>query len=100
MTNEILNIFQIWDKQGRKVPFKVRRENWHPRYEVIVEKIECEKLPYGKAFGHSTEDGKSTDFFNHDSRYRKTGEIPCAGSYQWYSTKNENNENNEKLTLF
>ena len=86
---DIKNIFQLWDEIGRKVPFKVRRENWSKRYIVIVEKIECEKMPYGKAYGYTTDNGQKSDHYDHDKTWRLTGEIPCAGCYQWYLTEKE-----------
>ena len=81
---ETMNIFQIWDSKGRKIPFKVRREHWNQRYCVVVERIECDNMPFGKAFGYSTDNGIRTDHFSHDKKWRITGEIPCAGCYQWY----------------
>lgn len=78
-----LNIFQIWDSIGRKAPFAVRRENWNPDYYTIVERIECEALPYGKAFGYPTIAGHYTTHYEYDKHWRKDKIIPCCGCYQW-----------------
>jgi len=53
------NIFQIWDRIGRKVPFAVTRDHWSSdRYCIIVDRIQCEKMPYGKAYSYSIENGE------------------------------------------
>ncbi|ULQ56233.1 hypothetical protein KJS94_16405 [Flavihumibacter rivuli] len=49
------NIFEIWDSIGRRTPFAVRRDNWNKEYYTIVDKVDCAKLPYGKAFGGQAE---------------------------------------------
>ena len=85
------NIFQIWDEIGRKTPFAVRRDGWTEQY-TIVEKVECEKLPYGQAFGFPVENGKPSDHYEYDKKWRETKLIPSCGSYQW--TLVENIQNN------
>lgn len=77
------NIFQIWDRIGRKTPFAVRRDHWTPEFYTVVERVECEKLPYGKAFGYSTENGNRSNYYEYDKNWRKEMLIPSCGSYQW-----------------
>jgi len=79
----IKNIFQIWDENNRTIPFKVRREHWPINCMVVVERIECEKLPYGKAFGFPIKDGVESGHFNYDKHWKKEKLIPSCGSYQW-----------------
>ena len=69
------NIFQIWDKNGRIVPFKARRNTWNEKHTLVVEKIICKKLPYGEAYGYYTTNGIKNDWDH--------GNISCAGCYQW-----------------
>jgi hypothetical protein len=78
-----MNIFQIWDSVGRKVPFAVAKDNWSKTYYVIVEEIDCIELPYGKAYGYPTINGKSSNFFITDKRWREHKIIPSAGVYAW-----------------
>ncbi len=82
------NIFQIWDRIGRKTPFAVRRENWPVGFYTIVETIECEKMPYGKAFGYPTNNGNYTNHYEYDNRWRKEKLVPCCGCYQWIYEEN------------
>lgn len=83
-----LNIFQIWDSLGRKTPFAVRRGNWRPEFYAVVERVECEKMPYGKAFGYSVHNGIRNDHFSYDKNWRKERVIPNCGSYQWSLVEN------------
>lgn len=83
-----MNIFQIWDIIGRITPFAVRRDNWSEQYYTVVERIECEKLPYGKAFGYPTINGVYSTHYEYDSKWRKDQLIPSAGSYQWTHVEN------------
>ena len=85
-----LNIFQIWESIGRKTPFAVRRDNWSTQFYTIVEKIECEKMPYGKAFGYPTINGKMSDHYNYDGKWQREKIIPCCGCYQWQLVENVN----------
>lgn len=78
-----LNIFQIWDSLGRITPFAVRRDNWTKEFYTIVERVECEKLPYGKAFGFSVAHGRYSNHYDYEKKWRETGLIPCCGCYQW-----------------
>lgn len=78
-----LNLFQIWEALGRKTPFAAIREHWKPGFYVVVERIECEKMPYGDAFGVAAFNGRYSDRLEYDSKWEKTGLIPCCGCYQW-----------------
>ena len=82
------NIFEIWDENGRKLPFAVRRDNWGPEYCAVVEEIEIKKWPYGIARGYSTRNGYRNNHFSYDSKWRKDRQIPNAGSYQWTLVEN------------
>jgi hypothetical protein len=79
----MLNVFQIWDANGRKLPFVVRRANWKEQFAAVIERIECDEMPYGKAFGYSTTYGRPSNHFQMYPKWRKTKEVPNAGSYQW-----------------
>lgn len=83
-----LNIFQIWDSIGRKTPFAVRRDNWSSDYYTVVEAVECDKLPYGKAFGYPTIKGQSSTHYEYDKKWRLEKLIPCCGCYQWTLVEN------------
>ncbi|UPT67245.1 MAG: hypothetical protein M0D57_00665 [Sphingobacteriales bacterium JAD_PAG50586_3] len=83
-----LNIFQIWDSIGRKTPFAVRREDWGEVFYAIVEKIECEKMPYGKAYGISVAFGKYSNHFEYNKNWKKSKLIPNCGNYQWALVEN------------
>jgi hypothetical protein len=67
------NIFLIWDRIGRTVPFAVTRNHWSERYYAVVERIECETLPYGKAFGYATDNGEYSTHLNMIKNGGKTG---------------------------
>src|ERR1700739_3611616 len=82
------NIFEIWDSIGRKTPFAVRRVNWTEEYYTVVEKIDCTSLPYGNAFGYPTINGKYSDHYDYDKKWRKDKLIPCCGCYQWTLVEN------------
>ena len=82
------NIFQIWDSIGRKTPFAVRRDNWTEDYYTVVENIECENLPYGKAFGYSTINGEYSNHYEYSYKWRSDKIIPCCGCYQWTLVEN------------
>ena len=83
-----LNIFEIWDNIGRQTPFAVRRDNWTEEYYTVVEKIECKKMPYGKAFGYPTINGEYSDHYNYDKQWLDEKLIPCCGCYQWSLAEN------------
>lgn len=78
-----LNIFQIWDSIGRTTPFAVRRGNSSSQFYTVVERIECEKLPYGKAFGYPTSRGVYSNHYEYSKRWRQEKLIPCCGCFQW-----------------
>jgi len=83
------NIFQIWDRIGRKVPFAVTRDHRSSdRFCIVVERVECDKMPYGKAYGHSIDNGEYSTYLEYDSKWRKNGEISVAGVYQWSLVEN------------
>ncbi len=84
------NIFQIWDRIGRKTPFAVRRDNWSEPHYTIVEDIECEDLPYGKAYGYATVNGVFSMHYEYDGKWRRDNIIPCCGCYQWTLAENVN----------
>lgn len=67
------NIFEIWDALGRKTPFAVRRNYWAKESYTVVTRIECEKMPYGKAYGWFTKGG----------RRERDELIKSSGVYQW-----------------
>jgi len=87
------NIFEIWDSLDRKTPFAVRRDNWSVEYYTIVENVECEKMPYGKAFGFPTKNGQYSTHYEYDKKWRKERLIPCCGCYQWSLVNNADLEN-------
>ena len=75
-----LNIMQIWIKNNKELPFKVRRESWGPCSWIEVTKVLISEHNeeyfkktgnlYGKAFGKFL--GKEPE-----------QQINCAGCYQW-----------------
>ncbi|MDO3643852.1 hypothetical protein [Mucilaginibacter sp. L3T2-6] len=77
------NIFQIWDSIGRKTPFAVRRDNWGKEFYAVVDRVECEQLPYGKAFGYSAANGQPNNHFEYFKKWKEERLIPNCGSYQW-----------------
>lgn len=79
----MLNVFEIWDANERKVPFVVRRSNWSGQFATVIERIECDKMPYGKAFGYPTTNGRPSNHYQSYAKWRVTREVPNAGSYQW-----------------
>ncbi|TXJ22297.1 MAG: hypothetical protein E6Q24_21260 [Chitinophagaceae bacterium] len=83
-----LNIFEIWNAIGRQTPFAVRRDHWSEGQYAVVEKIEIEKWPYGKAYGYPIEEGKHSDRFEYDVNWRATNIIPSSGTYQWSLAEN------------
>jgi hypothetical protein len=69
------NIFEVWDQNGRTLPFKVVRESWSQtgNHYYLVEKIEIRYWPYGFAWGRYVRDGNAGE----------EQKIRGAGSYQW-----------------
>ena len=46
------NLFQLWEANGRRLPFRACKETWNPSVsQVEVETIEIKKWPYGTAWG-------------------------------------------------
>lgn len=82
------NIFQIWEENGKKLPFAVSRHNWSDKYYIVIEKIEIKKFPYGNAYGFPVADDKYSKHYEYDSLWRKRNVIPCGGCYQWRLRKN------------
>jgi hypothetical protein len=93
-----LNIFEIWDGTGRQTPFAVRRDHLGEEQWAIVERIECEKLPYGKAFGYPIINGEKSDRFEYDEQWRNEKLIPCCGCYQWTLIENSEINDGKKLS--
>ncbi len=79
------------------MPFAVKRDNWSDEYYTFVEKVECEKLPYGKAFGYATIYGKYSSHYNYDKKWREEKLIPCSGCYQWTLVENADLSLNQSL---
>lgn len=77
------NIFQLWEENDKRVPFVVRRWNWKEAFAAVVERVECEKMPYGKAYGYALTNGAPSDYFKIYPKWKKTRELPNTGSYQW-----------------
>jgi hypothetical protein len=82
------NIFEIWKDTGENVPFAVRNYRWSDKYYTVVEKIKIGKWPYEKAYGYPTINGKYSDHYEHDKRWRQTKQIPLDGCYQWTLVEN------------
>lgn len=82
------NIFQIWDAIGRQTPFAVKRDHWKDGEYAIVEKIEIEKWPYGKAYGYPMVENKSSGRFEYDNEWKTNKTIPSSGTYQWSLAEN------------
>lgn len=78
-----MNIFQLWVENEKITPFAVRRANWRSEFYTIVERVECDVMPYGKAYGFSVANGRYSDHYDYDKKWRDSGLIPGAGSYQW-----------------
>lgn len=79
-----LNIFNIWENIGRKVPFAVRRTHWANKgIYVIVDKVESDGNGYGKAYGTPTENGGFCSYWQTDKKWKETKLIPNNGVYGW-----------------
>jgi len=76
------NVFQLWNENDGKLPFKVRRWSWHPSTYFLVKEIKDVKLDYfektgklyGKAFG---------DMYLRSSLRSQNKRLNCDGCYQW-----------------
>lgn len=69
------NLFEIWKENHQRLPFRAILDSWAEELEnyVIVEKIQIDKWPYGKAYGQ---------YFFHGKRDRN-GQIDNAGTFRW-----------------
>lgn len=69
------NIFELWELNGRVLPFKVMREGWNQELDhfTLVERVEIKRWPYGFAWGRYIREGKAGE----------QQKIGGAGSYQW-----------------
>lgn len=77
------NIFEIYQDNGRVVPFLVRRASWSDAYALVVTDVMIKKFPYGTAIGFGLKplDGsKYTDYWGTEEEPKP---INCAGCYQW-----------------
>jgi hypothetical protein len=77
------NLIQIWDSLCRKTPFLARRIHWSDGYHAVVEAIDCDKMPYGTAYGYAVAGGQPTNHFEYDKNWRESKVIPCGGNYSW-----------------
>lgn len=83
------NIFEIWRKNGEKVPFAVRKMSWsNPDIYAVVVEVVPDKNNYGKAYGYPTTKGTSNDFFEYDKGWRNNRQIPVAGCFVWEEVTN------------
>jgi hypothetical protein len=82
------NIFEIWEENGEKTSFAVRRRNWATQYYTIVVEVVINKWPYGDAFGYTTVNGTYSNHYDYDKRWRESRIIPCCGCYQWTLVEN------------
>jgi hypothetical protein len=82
------NIFQIWEAIDKKIPFAVRRDHWQEKFYIVIENVECDKMPYGKAYGYPTIDGEYSTFYDSDSKWKKEKIIPSSGVYGWALAEN------------
>ncbi|AZO63055.1 MAG: hypothetical protein EOQ54_26900 [Mesorhizobium sp.] len=69
------NIFQLWELNGRTVPFDVIKESWLqlPSHFIRVERVVIKKWPYGFAWGRYVRDGVAAE----------QQQISGAGTYSW-----------------
>lgn len=76
---EKINLFQIWEANGKILPFKAILDSWDESsgHYVLVESIEITKWPYGKAHGQ---------YFFYGKPGRK-GLISNSGTYRWKLNK-------------
>ena len=73
--DETQNLFQLWEANGRRLPFRAWKETWNPAFShVEVEKIEIKKWPYGTAWGRFVRSGEKQPY----------GKIANAGTYTWF----------------
>jgi hypothetical protein len=55
---------------------------------AVVEKIEIEKWPYGKALGYPIVSGEPSDRFNYSTEWVNDKVVPSSGAYQWSLAEN------------
>lgn len=67
----------------KEKPFCSKRDYWSDVYYVIVEYVDCEILPYGKAYGYPTINGTFSNHFMRNKRWRENRLIPNVGLYSW-----------------
>lgn len=78
MAEETQNLFQLWEANGRQLPFRARKETWNPATShVEVEKVEIKNWPYGTAWGRFVRAGQKQAY----------GKIANAGTYTWFRTE-------------
>jgi hypothetical protein len=80
---EMKNIFQIWQENGERLPFKARRATWAKEHYVIVDDIKIKSWPYGIAYGKAYTWGEINEWHLYDKDWKTTGAIPNAGAYKW-----------------
>ena len=73
------NVFQIWRRNGERLPFKVRRWSWRPGTYAVVTGVKIGKYPYGKATWYLVRSGKRIVV-----REGSWDCLGCAGCYQWH----------------
>jgi hypothetical protein len=69
------NIFQLWELNGRTVPFKAIKESWlqSSSHFMLIERVVIKKWPYGFAWGCYVRDGVAGE----------QQKINGAGTYSW-----------------
>jgi hypothetical protein len=80
---ESKNIFQIWEEGSRKTPFAVRKVTWADHHYVVVERIDCEAMPYSKAYGYPTSYDQPNLWFKDDKKWGSDKLIPRCCLYRW-----------------
>lgn len=69
------NLFELWDLNGRRLPFRACKETWDPTSShVEVEEIEVKKWPCGNAWGRFVRAGKKGEL----------AKIANSGTYTWF----------------
>jgi hypothetical protein len=74
--DERLNVFQLWDQCGRRLPIKVVKETWarNPGHYFLLERVEVGKWPYGSAWGRYHQGGSVGD----------SVKLRNAGTFTWH----------------
>jgi hypothetical protein len=80
------NIVQLYFQNKKKVPFIVRRENWHNIYGILITSVKPQKTPngwFGNVYGYPLPpiDGSETNPFWGVTG--KPAKVKNSGSYQW-----------------